>query len=382
MTRVGVVIEALGRGGAERLLVDTARLIDRSRFELHVFTLFDVRRDYAEALASLGVQEQCLGLSGPRQLVRGARRLRALLAARPVDIVHTHLFCANVVGRLAARLERTPVVSSYHDADYEPVVRKGNPRLTPAKQQLYRVVDRVTATFSRCHAVAVSEYVARSLQGRLGFSPRRITVIPNAVDTAVFRPDERLRDESRRGLGLAAGELMVLCVGRMTPQKGQDTLIRAFSFSALSGARLVLAGGGGQQASLEELSRDLGVADRVRFLGTRTDVPDLMRAADLLALPSLHEGFGLVVAEGLASGIPVVANRVGPVPEILREGETGVLVEAGDPGALAAALADLLRAPGRREWMGQRGRLDALARFDLRQMVDRLEALYLKLASR
>jgi glycosyltransferase involved in cell wall biosynthesis len=380
MVRVAVVIEALGRGGAERLLVDTARLIDRSRFDLRVVTLHDVRRDYAPALAVLGVSERSLRLPQPPGLISGTLRLGRLLAEERIDVVHTHLYWANVVGRLAAGLNRIPVVSSYHDADYEPVVREGNPGLTRTKQAVLRVVDRVSAKLSHCQSVAVSDYVARSLHRRLGYPPARVTVIANAVDTDVFRPDDALRMEARRALTLDANDLMVLSVGRMTPQKGQEILVRALSSPDLQSARLVLVGGGDREPRLRELVGELGLTDRVTFLGTRGDVPQLMRAADLLSLPSLHEGFGLVLVEALASGTPVVASRVGPVPEIVLDGETGLLVEPSDPAGLAKALARLLQNRELRLRMGQRGRQDAVARFNLPRMVHSLEQLYLGLA--
>src|SRR5262249_23247732 len=112
LIRVATVIEALGRGGAERLLVDTARHLDRGRFLLRVYTLYPVRRDYADALSALEVPEECLVLAGPRQIPAGVRRLRACLRRDGADVLHTHLFAANVVGRLAARAEALPVLST------------------------------------------------------------------------------------------------------------------------------------------------------------------------------------------------------------------------------------------------------------------------------
>jgi len=378
LIRVATVIEALGRGGAERLLVDIARLLDRRRFSLRVYTLFPVRRDYAEALRALEVPEECLDLRGPREILAGVRRLRDRLRRDGADVVHTHLFAANVVGRLAARGERLPVLSTYHDADYEPVVRAGNPGLTPAKQSLLRLVDGLTVAWSRARIVGVSEYVAISMRRRLLIPERRVTVVTNAVDTDVFTPDEGKRAATRAGLGLHPGQTVVACVGRMTPQKGQDLLLRAFAEAhrEVPESRLLFVGEGAQRAQYEELTRTLELTEAVRFLGLRSDVPDLLRASDLLALPSRHEGFGLVLAEALACEVPVVATNSGPMPEIVREGQTGHLFPEGDVPALAKALADLLRDPARRREMGKRGREDVILRFALPDMVRKLEALY------
>src|SRR5262249_27551186 len=157
----------------------------------------------------------------------------------------------------------------------------------------------------------------------------------------------------------------VTCVARMTPQKGQDLLLRAFArvHDDVKASRLLLVGDGAQRARYEEMSERLGLTGSVRFLGVRKDVPDLLRASDVLALPSRHEGFGLVLAEALACGVPVVATNAGPMPEIVRDGQTGRLFAEEDVAALGAALLELLLDPARRREMGARGREDVKARF-------------------
>lgn len=378
MIRIAVVIEALGRGGAERLLVDTARLLDRSRFSLHVHTLFAVRRDYESALRGLDIAEVSLGLRGHMNLVSGVLRLRAMLEGGRPDIVHTHLFFASQVGRLAARLVGCPVVSTMHGADYEPTARLGNPGLTLFKQSLLQAGDAVTAAISHARIIAVSQYVAESARRRLGVSGSRVEVIPNAVDTETFCPDPSRRAEARQALGLGPGSRVLICVGRMTNEKGQDVLIRAMPAvrTRVSGTHLLLVGEGPSRVRYESLAQELGVEENVSFLGVRWDVPNLLRAADVLVMPSLNEGFGLVMVEALASGTPVVASRMGPTPEIVRETETGLLFAPGDPHALADALERLLGNPALCHEMGRRGREDALARFALPQMVRHLERLY------
>lgn len=379
MIRVATVIEALGPGGAERLLVDTARRIDRRRFDLRVFTLFRARRHHAPALADLGIAETCLDLAGPRDYPRGVASLRRAWRGGPVDLVHTHLYAANVVGRTAARLCGLPVVSTLHDADYEPITRLGNPGLSAWKHAVLRAVDRATLQLAQAEVVAVSQYVADSARRRLGARPERTTVIHNAVDTEVFRPgssDERA--PARRELGLSPAEPLVLAVGRMTPQKGHGVLLDALARVSPSSPppRLALVGDGDLRPALEARARELGIADRVLFLGVRSDVPDLMRAADLLVLPSLHEGFGLVLAEAMACALPVVGSDTGPVPEIVENGRSGILFPPGDAAALAAALARLIDSPGLRAALGAQGRERAVAEFSFATMIGRLESLY------
>lgn len=378
MIRVAVVIEALGRGGAERLLVDTARGLDRARYSLDVYTLFEARRDYAPALQELGIREVCLGLHGLRSLPSAALRLHALLREHAPDLVHTHLYVANQVGRVAARLSRLPILSTYHDADYEPIVRVGNPGLSRTTHLLLQLLDIASLISSRARVVAVSDYVAASVQRRLRVPASRTTVIHNGVDTTLFRPDARGRADARTQLGLSASSRILICVGRMTPQKGQSTLIRAMAHirRSLPESQLLLVGEGDSRQSNEALSVRLGLTAAISFLGARWDVADLLRASDLLVLPSLHEGFGLVLAEALATGLPVVASRVGPVPEIVSHDATGLLVPPSDPEALAGAILELLTNETRRARMRVSARAEAIERFSLPKMVRALETLY------
>jgi glycosyltransferase involved in cell wall biosynthesis len=381
--RVGVVIEGLGRGGAERLLVDVARGIDQRRFALHVYTLFSAHRDYAPTLRELGVSEICLAIAGPRRIPSAVLSLRRLFAQDRIDIVHTHLCFAHVAGRIAARTRGLAVVSTAHDADYETVVRLGNPGLTRSKQWLLQRVDRCTLAISRARLVGVSRHVAESMCRRLSVPPDRVRVIYNAVDTGIFRPAAPQEKQCVRSeLGVRSGQHLILCAGRMTRQKGQGTLLAAAAqlHPRDCALRVVLVGDGAERSAYAEQARMLGLTDVVTFLGIRSDVPRLMAASDLVVVPSLHEGFGLVLAEALACGVPVVASRTGPMPEVVRDGVTGLLFEPTNSGDLARMMSLLLGDPHRRAEMGRQGRDDACRRFSLPRMVREIEALYEDLA--
>ena len=383
--RVAHVIETIGRGGAERLLVDIARFTDRSRFALHVYTLYRHPRTQAEALRTADVPETCLDLRGKRDLARGYHRLRALLERDRADVVHTHLFSANVLGRMVARRLRVPVVSTLHDADYEAVVREGNPGLTKWKQRLLRAADSLTARLSRAQIVAVSEYVATSTREHLHLRPSSIHVIYNAVDAEVFHPRARERGpHTRSTLGLPLDARVLISVGRMTPQKNQGTLLEATRILQANGIDtfVLLAGDGPWRSQYEARARDLGLSTRALFLGDRPDIPDLLGAADVMAFPSLHEGFGLALVEALACSLPVVASRIAPISEIVRDGQTGILIDPRSPGDLASGVATLVTDEGRRHRMGTEGRRDVLARFSLPVMIANLEALYRETVSR
>ena len=302
-----------------------------------------------------------------------------LLERDRADVVHTHLFSANVVGRMVARRLGVPVVSSLHDADYEAIVREGNPGLTIWKQRLLQAADSFTARLSRAQIVAVSEYVAASARRRLRLRPGSVRVIYNAVDAEVFHPRAREQGpHTRSTLGLPLDARVLISVGRMTPQKNQGTLLEATRILQANGVDtfVLLAGDGPWQSQYEARARDLGLSTRALFLGDRPDIPDLLGAADVMAFPSLHEGFGLALVEALACGLPVVASRIAPISEIVRDGQTGILIDPRSAGDLASGLATLVTDEGRRHRMGTEGRRDVLARFSLPVMIANLEALY------
>jgi glycosyltransferase involved in cell wall biosynthesis len=211
--------------------------------------------------------------------------------------------------------------------------------------------------------VAVSEDVAARCEPLLELPPGSISVIPNGI------PDPGTIADRSQLDGTVIG-----AVGRLSPEKGFATLVEAMRW--VDGRRLVLIGDGPERARLHAMAEELGVADRVTFAGW-VDWPWVARwAFDLLVVPSLSESFGLVVAEGMLAQTPIVATRVGGIPELVVEGETGTLVPPNDPRALADAINKLLGDPMLREAMGQRGREVALERLTASSMARAFTDLY------
>jgi glycosyltransferase involved in cell wall biosynthesis len=365
--RVAHVIETLGVGGAERLVADVVRRLDRQRFHSRVFPL-DEPLDLQGEIESAGVVVDPV-LAPPRRRPLACLRglVRKLRRFGP-GLVHTHLYYGNVMGRIGARLAGgAPVVTTLHNPDY---TFEARPTLLFRGRKL---LDRVTGGRNAA-LVAVSRAVAEDFRRHMGWES--IRVVPNGIDLEAFTPE---RDERAATEWPSAG-LRLLSVGRLHPQKGHRVLLDAMAAARPAGARLSLlvAGEGAERAALEAHAEALGLRDQVRFAGRR-EVRPLLAAADVFVFPSLYEAVGIALLEAMASALPVVASRTGGIPEVVEDGVSGMLVTPGDALGLARALAALERDPERRRGLGKAARARAEA-FDVRRTVRSLEAIYEEVA--
>jgi len=363
LIRVLYTIPDLCVGGAERQLVALAGGLDRRRFAPAIAVLRPGGMLESEA-RDAGVEV----IPAPRRARLDplpALRLASYVRRRGVDVVHTSLFLDGVYGRVAGVLGGARVrVASLLGIDYA----KGSMRW-----RLDRLLGRVTS----CLAVN-SAWMRREAEAR-GLACGRTEVIPNGVDADRFAGGDRAA--ARRELGLGEGDFVVAAVGRLSPEKDHATLLRCAArvAQACARARFVIAGDGPARPALERMVAELGLAGRVVMAGWRLDVRPVLWAADALALTSRSESFPNAVLEAMAAGLPVVATRVGGVPEMVREGETGLLAEAGDAAGLARHLLRLEADPGMRARMGEAGRARARDEFPLSAMVRRYERLYERL---
>lgn len=311
----------------------------------------------------------------PFRDARAVLRLAQLIREERPAILHTHTAKAGAVGRLAAVLagrSRPPiVVHTFHGH-----VLRGyfNRVVTLGFRTLERLLAGVTTKL-----IAVSPEVRDDLVA-LGVAPAsKFAIIRLGIEL-----DQRVggrngaRDETRRALGLAGDPFVVGWVGRMTAVKRTDLVVRAFRSLVDRGvdARLLLVGDGPDRDDLERLAHDLGVVKRCLFLGYQEDVARFYDAMDVLFLPSVNEGTPVSVIEALAAKRPAVATRVGGVPDVVRDGVDGFLVDSDDPGALADRLAELAGDPSRRTEMGEAGRARVLERYAVQRLVDDVDRLY------
>lgn len=284
------------------------------------------------------------------------------IASRIVEfaphVVHMHTSHAHSLGVLAASLAGRARRIVSRRVDFE--VRG------PSRVKYRHGVDRF---------VAITDAVASVLR-RAGVAPSRISVVRSGVDPA--RVSGRDRGAARERFGLGATEWVVGCVGHLTWHKGQVYLVRAWPevLARVPNAQLLFAGDGEDRAALEAEVSALGIEDSVRFLGFRPDVSEVLAALDCFALPSVMEGLGTSILDALSVGLPVVAGRAGGIPEVVTDGETGLLVPPRDAGALAEALVSLRGDPERAAALARRGAELVRRSFSVDGMVEGTLAAY------
>jgi glycosyltransferase involved in cell wall biosynthesis len=353
-------------GGVEYLLVRTAAELDPGRFDVRYCNLFFEQSTLVSALRERGAQVIAIGGNGVLQLPRIFMALRREIARGEYDIVHTHMLHATIIGQSAAKAARAPVrIVTRHYTDQH---------LNPAR----RAADRF-ATRSATAVIAVSQAVKQNLLDA-GVAEKRIRVIHNGVDLAAL--DAASAAGNLPWPDSWQDALLIACTGNFIGYKGHRVLLHAFQQIVRSrpDARLVLIGEGPEREALQRLAQSLGIAQSVVMPGVREDVPALLRHCRIYVQPSLVESFGIAAAEAMASRLPVVATRVGGLPELIAhrktDAETGILVPPGDADALAKAVLALAADPARACEMGKAGRARVESEFTLQRHVARTEDVY------
>lgn len=349
--RLLLYITPSGIGGAEVHLLALARKLGERGHRVSV--VCPKGRPLASRLEAAGLDvrfRRTFGKLDPFTL----GWLSRLVGEEKVQLIHTHLSTASLLGGLAGRRARVPVVSTVHG------------------------LNSKTCYTRASLVIAVSNAVKRHLVSQ-GLPSGRIRVIRGGVDLGAFERDEDGR-AFRAQFGISAEAPVLVAAGRLSPEKGHRVVLEATRRLLRKGnfphLRLLIIGEGDLRRELAAEAGRLGLGRSVIFTGFLLDVVPALRAADVCVLPSLKEGLSLSVVEAMAAGKPVVASRVGGLPEVVLPGETGLLVPPGDPEKLAAALHHLLTQPEAARQMGEAGRLRAAECFNLEDMVTRTEEVY------
>ena len=356
-------IETSGPGGAENFML---RLVQSQKAEGHECRVLVIKSGWlTQRLEQLGIDYDLIPL--PMSLSpQWLRKARQLLRTHQIDVVHTNEFAMNMHLALVAKALRIPHVATVHGKNYY------------TEKPVRRFFMRLTARLSTL--VAVSHDIKSFLATNGNIPASRVVVIENGIDVQHYRPDPAVRSRYRTELGVADDEHMILAVGNLYPVKGHIHLIDAAARLHREGARIkvFIAGRGKEEHSLQARVDSLGLHETCILLGFRDDARELLWASDIFAMPSLSEGLPLSILESLAAERPVVASAVGGIPQVLTDGETGVLVPAGDPRRLAEALAKVIQQRAFGEQLAEQGLELLVERYDARVMAERYTALYRK----
>ncbi len=374
--RIAIVIARLNVGGPATHVIELAAGLPHGRFTVRLIAGREGRGETGmHYLAEeKGVRPEIVpALSphlGPSDLIAFFQLLKIFRSWKP-DVVHTHTAKAGAVGRAAARCAGVPVVvhtlhghvlRGYFPRPVEGIFRN-------IERGLTRITDRIVTLSPALKADLVEMGIA---------GPEKIDVIPLGMDLDPLLGCDSRRNELRAELGIGAEEPLVGTVGRLVPIKNHRLFLEAARSMVDSGlpARFVVVGDGELRDSLRVFASELGIADRVCFLGWRKDMVPVYAGLDLLALTSDNEGTPVAVIEAMAAGVPVVATAVGGVPDVVRDGETGRLVPAGDSEAMFQAWRTALGEKTPTEQMRVRARREVEERFGRERMLSAMASLY------
>jgi glycosyltransferase involved in cell wall biosynthesis len=361
LSRILMVVDSLEVGGGEQQVADIAVALRQRGYAVTVACSTGGMLSQMLAQQNVPVRILMNRLVKRRVSIGYALRLRALVREDRFHLVHAHLYASVAAAAIATRGMDVPLVVTEHS---EAAWR--GPRARFISRWAYRRAARVIA-------------VSRGIRGRLiaqdRVSPECVAVIPNAV---ALRTDDVTEPLTAIIPAAWREGPLIGVVARLQPEKGVHIFLEAIPLvlSGVPTAHVLLIGDGPLRGELEERVKQLGLADRVHFLGFKANARSFIARLDLLVLPSLSEGTPLVILEAMAACVPVVASDVGGIPEQIRHGQEGLLVPAGDPTRLAEACLQIVQDPSRAREIGQAGHRRASCHFGYETMLRRIEAVY------
>ena len=367
--RVMHVVDSLETGGLERGVVNIIQRLDPTRFQHTVCAIRNLG-PLADQLPR--TQVTCLNRNPKGFSIMIGELARQIKRARP-HVVHSRNW-GTIEAVWAGRLARQcRVVHSEHGSE----AAEG-----PPEPRLKWIVRRAAYEFAD-QVMSVSHQLKEMWAARTGFAASRIQVIHNGVDTSRFRPRAAAREAMRREFSLGENEVCIGVIGRLEPVKDYATLLRAAATLKIRPEwKLLVVGLGQMEAALKKFAAENpNLHDRVRFLGERTEIPDILNALDIYVLPSLSEGISNSLLEAMATGLPVVVSDTGGNPEVVAAGQSGMLFKVGHHEELASHLTRLIEEPEERARFGRQAR-ERIERedFSLDAMAERYARMYSRLA--
>ena len=369
MTRILHVIDTYGPGGAETVCLSVVSGLDPAQFQSRV--IVTGQHWLYDNLVARGFEAVVIPVRRPVDDLRLVLEIARQIVTWQPDVVQTHLINSAIYGSVTGRLLRVPVVATFHGEN-------DLPQSDPHRAAKLAVISRASSRLAFVSGALRTRMVAGT-----SVRPEHAAVIYNGIDTSVFRPG---RSSALRALlGVGDQALIVGAVGNMRAGKGYDVMLRVMhELRGRPDVHLAIVGWERPpvQGQLLALRAELGLEQRVHFLGFRDNVAELVPGMDVYLSTSVSEGFSLTTVQAMACGVPVVCTRSGGPEEIVSDGVEGLLVPVGDVPSIAAAVDRLLADAPLRSAMGERGRHTAVARFDVRVMAEAYARIYRELAGR
>ncbi len=378
--RVLHVITRLERGGAPAVLLEVLRRCDTSQFEHHIAAgLSQVPEDDMISFAKdtgfrVVVIPSLIRDIHPFFDIHALLKLYFLILRGRYDIVHCHTSKGGFIGRLAARLANVKcIIYSPHGDIFEGYFGK-------IKTRFFIWLERFSARFTDKIITLTKSGIEPYIKAGIG-QKSQFDYIYNGIDVESLRKRKVGRIQKRQEIGVEDDCFLIVTAGRLVPVKGYTYLVAALAqvITEIPNIRLVFLGDGELRGELLGQVKTLGLEKQVLFLGMRSDVPEIISCSDLFVLPSINEGFGVVLLEAMAMKCPIVATNVGGVPEVVLDGETGILVPPGDPVQLARGIIRLLKDRSLAFQMAECGYQRLEDCFDIRETVSKTEHLYKEL---
>jgi glycosyltransferase involved in cell wall biosynthesis len=372
--RVAHLIHTMAHGGVETALLNWTETFDRSRVEPHLFCFANpgaTEAPFIDAATRRGLPVTTIPWSRLKPVWRASRVMADWVRRLDIDILHCHNAYADMVGALTARATGVRTLTTIYVWSDFGLKRR---LLQWIDLRVIRRFDRVTA---HCEAARVKT-VAR------GFAAHQIPVLPCGFADRVAHLHATERERLRSAAGVRPGETVLIKVARFWPEKRHDVLLHGFrALLALDpNVRLWLPGVGPEQSQVQALANELGLGDRVSFLGFRTDLPELLAQADIQVHTSDEEGVPLAILSGMAAAKPIVATRVGGLEEVIRHDHSGILIPPREPELFARTVLELIADPARQRRLGMTAGAFIADEYSLRAATSRVERLYAELVGR
>jgi glycosyltransferase involved in cell wall biosynthesis len=372
---VGHLIHSVAHGGPDTIVLNWIRGLDRRRFQPFLVCFADAdtgrEREFVDSARAAGLEVHLIGWNRRKPFLRAARELAEFVRRNRIEVLHCYNTYADITGVLVKWMTGVRIITT--------IWVWGHPGW---KRRILQLAERMFLPFF--DVVSAQSEDARRATVQPGVPLERIELLICGYSERLIELPDDERRARRREYGAEPDDVVLINLARFWPEKAHEVLLEAFRRirRTCPQAILWLVGGGPDLAKMENLARALGVAERTRFFGFRRDLPELLALADIQVHPSHTEGLPLAVCAGMAAGKPIVATRVGGVPEVIHHGRTGILVPPGDPEAVARAVSTLIEDANQRNRLGREALRFIREEYSLEVAVERLERIYQRMAAR